>query len=250
MKIALLGDVHANLPALLAVLEHARSQEVSALWNIGDFLGYGAFPNEVIHALRTAGAVSILGNYDVKVLIFPEKERKWRISKRAEKVLAFEWAYHNLSPENRLYLQTLPRQRRMQVAGWRILLTHASPDSDEEHLTPETPVDRLTQLAHLAATDIIVCGHSHRPFARWVENTLFINTGSVGRPDDGDPRASYAILHVEPQAVHVQHYRLEYDLASAVAGLRRQGLPEAFAQMILQGVDLDTILRESRKQSQ
>lgn len=249
MKIALLGDVHANLPALLAVLEHARSQEVSALWNIGDFLGYGAFPNEVIHVLRAAGAVSILGNYDTKVLRFPEKEHKWRKSKRAEKVLAFQWAYQNLSPENRLYLQSLPRQLLMQASGWRILLTHASPASDEEHLTPETPQERLIQLARLAATDIIVCGHSHRPFARWAGNSLFINTGSVGRPDDGDPRASYAILHVEAQAVHAEHYRLEYDLASAVAGLRRQGLPEAFAQMILHGVDLDTVLQESRKES-
>ncbi len=73
MKIALLGDVHANLPALESVLAHARLQNVSAIWNTGDFLGYGAYPNEVVEALQQAGAISILGNYDLKVLRFKEQ---------------------------------------------------------------------------------------------------------------------------------------------------------------------------------
>ncbi len=252
MKIALLGDVHANLPALQAVLQHAHAQGAAAIWNIGDFLGYGAFPNEVIHVLRTAGAISILGNYDQKVLRFPEKERKWRKSKQADKYLAFQWAHQNLTMENRRYLQSLPEQLYLEVAGWRVLLTHGSPTSNEEHLTPHTPEKRLLQLAQIAAADIIVCGHSHQPFSRWVENVLFINTGSVGRPDDGDPRSCYAILHLNPAGAHresalqarrVQHYRLEYDIDSAVAALRAQGLPEAFAQMIQRGVDLETILK-------
>ena len=78
-----------------------------------------------------------------------------------------------------------------------------------------------------------------------VENILFINPGSVGRPDDGDPRACYAILEAAQAELHVQHYRLEYDLARAVSAIRENGLPEAFAQMILKGHDLDTILQEN-----
>ncbi len=64
MKIALLGDVHANLPALESVLDHARSQGADAIWNTGDFLGYGAFPNQVVEQLQRAEAISILGNYE------------------------------------------------------------------------------------------------------------------------------------------------------------------------------------------
>ena len=244
MKIALLGDVHANLPALDSVLAHARTQNVSAIWNTGDFLGYGAFPNEVVVRLQKAGAISILGNYDLKVLGFKEKDKKWRKSKRVEKYLAFQWAYQNLSRENRRYLKSLPEQRQLEVAGKSVLLTHASPASNEEPLDPATPEERLRELARLAGTDVVICGHSHQPFVRAVENTLFINTGSVGRPDDGDPRACYAILEVAQAELHVQHYRLEYDLARAVSGIHENGLPEAFAQMILKGRDLDTILQE------
>jgi putative phosphoesterase len=244
LKIALLGDVHANLPALDSVLEHARSQDVSAIWNTGDFLGYGAFPNEVVESLQKAGAISILGNYDLKVLNFKEKDKKWRKSKRAEKYLAFQWAYQNLSRENRRYLKSLPEERRLEVAGKSVLLTHASPESNEEPLEPDTPEERLAYLARIAGTDVIIFGHSHQAFTRNVTNVLFINPGSVGRPDDGDPRACYAILETDRAELHVQHYRLEYDLDRAVSGIRENDLPEAFAQMILKGCDLDTILQE------
>ena len=89
---------------------------------------------------------------------------------------------------------------------------------------------------------MIICGHSHRPFVRQVDGVWFINTGSVGRPDDGDPRACYAILEIDSESIQVQHYRLEYDVERAVAAIRENELPEAFAQMLLQGRDLDTVL--------
>jgi putative phosphoesterase len=246
VKIALLGDVHANLPALESVLDHARSQGADAIWNTGDFLGYGAFPNQVVERLQRAEAISILGNYDLKVLNFKEKDKKWRKSKRPEKYLAFQWAYENLSRENRRYLKSLPEQRRLELSGKSILLTHASPASNEEPLEPDTPHERLNELRRLAKADVVICGHSHQAFVRSVENTLFINPGSVGRPDDGDPRACYAILEATEVGMLVQHYRLGYDLPRAAAAIRENGLPEAFAQMILLGYDLDTILLEEK----
>lgn len=244
MRIALLGDVHANLPALEAVLSHARQNASDMIWNTGDFVGYGAFPNEGIEVLRKAGALSIVGNYDLKVVNFPRKKPKWRKSKRTEKYLAFKWAFKNLKPKNRRYLANLPQELRLELEGRRFLITHGSPASNEEHLTPETPWSRLKQLSELAQADVIVCGHSHQPFARLVGETWFINTGSVGRPGDGDPRACYAILDISPDHFWVQHYRVEYDIARAAAAVRQSGLPEAFAQMILQGYDLETILEE------
>ena len=245
LKIALLGDVHANLPALETVLAHAQLQGASTIWNIGDFLGYGAFPNEVVQRLRDDEALSILGNYDIKVLRFKSKGKKWRRNKLPEKYLAFQWAHDNLSKENRRYLKTLPEERRLEVAGRRVLITHGIPVSNEEHLLPDTPEARLRELAGLAQAEIIICGHSHRPFVRTAEGVVFINTGSVGRPDDGDPRSCYAMLEVSQGVFNVQHFRLEYDVARAVAALRESGLPEAFTQMIEQGYDLDTILNKS-----
>jgi putative phosphoesterase len=241
MKVALIGDVHANLPALETVLAHARAQRVEATWNVGDFVGYGAFPEEVVQRLRREGALSILGNYDLKVLKFVRKKRKWRKSKHPDKFLAFQWAYEHLSKKSLAYLRALPEEIRLEIAGYQVLLTHGSPASNEEHLTPTTPESRLRELTGVAQADLIICGHSHQPFVRRVDGVWFINTGSVGRPDDGDPRACYAILELDREGVRVQHHRLAYDVARAVAAIRAHGLPEAFAQMMLQGRPLDAV---------
>lgn len=244
-KIALLGDVHANLPALEAVLEHAHQNGVETIWNVGDFVGYGPFPDEVVKRLKKENALSIVGNYDLKVLRFKKKKKKWRKSKHPYKFLAFQWARENLSKKSRQYLRSLPQERRLRVEGWRILLTHGSPASGAEHLTPDTPKKRLRKLARKADVDAIICGHSHQPFVREVDGVRFVNTGSVGRPDDGDPRACYAILYLGPKRFQVYHYRVEYDVERAVAAIRKRELPEAFAQMVLRGRALDVVLQTS-----
>ncbi len=241
-KIALIGDVHANLPALETVLEHAHAQEIDAIWNVGDFVGYGAFPDQVVKRLRDEDAVSILGNYDIKVLKFKDKKKKWRKKKKREKYLSFKWAYHQLSKKSRKYLRFLSQEVRMKVKGRRILLTHGSPESKSEHLTPDTSDKRLHKLAKKAKADVVICGHSHQPFVRQARDTWFINTGSVGRPDDGDPRTCYAILQIGSKTFQIDHYRLEYDVERAVAAIRENDLPEAFAQMLLLGRDLNTVL--------
>ena len=241
MKVALIGDVHGNLPALEAALAHAAQQHVEAIWNIGDFVGYGAFPDEVVRRLKQENAVSIVGNYDLKALQVEQKQDALR-RKRPDKQLAFRWAYEHLSPESRAYLSSLPQEVRLQVEGKHILLTHGSPTSSDEHLTPETPLPHLRKLAQMAQADVVICGHSHQPFARKVAGVWFINTGSVGRPDDGDPRACYAILHIGPRFFRLRHHRVEYDVGRAAAAIRENKLPEAFAQMILQGRNLDAVM--------
>ena len=240
-RIGLIGDVHANLPALLAVLDHAEQQGAAAFWNTGDFLGYGAFPNAVIDVLRRREVLSVIGNYDRKVLKFKRKADKWRRTKRPEKFLAFKWAYERLSDENRVYLQTLSRQVRLKLEGHRIVLVHGSPASIKEHLLPETPRARLRELGEASDADLVICGHSHRPFVRKAGDVWFVNTGSVGRPEDGDPRATYALLQINATSFQVHHFRVAYDVERAVAAIRRQRLPEAFAQMVLQARDLDTV---------
>jgi putative phosphoesterase len=241
----LIGDVHANLPALEAVLEDAHRQEVEAIWNVGDFVGYGAFPNQVIERLRDEEAVSIAGNYDLKVLRFKKKRKKWRKRKQSQKFLAFQWARHTLTKRSREYLGSLPTERELQVDGLRILLTHGSPASEKEHLAPDTPEERLRELASMVEANVVICGHSHLPFARRVDGVHFINTGSVGRPDDGDPRACYAVLQVGDGSdgdVQLRHHRVAYDVVGAVAAIRGHGLPESFAQMMIQGRALDDVM--------
>ncbi len=252
MKVALIADIHANLPALQAVLAHARKRKVKAIWNAGDFVGYGPFPDEVVRRMRTEKALSIAGNYDLKVLRADRPQRAK--DKDPEKRYAFKWALDNLSPESREYLAALPKELRMDAAGWRVLITHGSPESNKEHLTPETPKSRLRRLARKAKADLIVCGHSHVPFARRIGQHWFVNPGSVGRPDDGNPQASYAVAELRrvtdesseesrAAALTVRHYRVPYDAVRTAERIRQLGLPESFARMVLQGRSLDGVQR-------
>ena len=242
MRIGLIADVHANLPALEAVLADYAARGIETIWNLGDFVGYGAFPEEVVQLLSQKAAINIIGNYDLKVLQFPQKSKKWRYSKHPIKYLAFQWAYENLSQTARDYLSELPEEVRLEVEGWSILLTHASPYSNEEPITLQTPRKRFIELAKMAKADIVLFGHSHQPFSLKVDKVWFINPGSVGRPDDGDPRASFAVLQIEPGLITCEHYRIEYDLEKATSRIMELNLPEAFAEMVIQGYSLDAIL--------
>lgn len=238
MKVALIGDMHANLPALEAVLEHVRQHGAEAIWNIGDFVGYGPFPEEVVNLLRSQPVVSIVGNYDTAVVKFGKGAKK---KKHPAKAFAHQWAYEHLSKESLRYLESLPEQIRLEVEDRRVLLTHGSPQSPDEHLTPDTPQERLGDLAEMAQADIVICGHSHQPFVRRADGVWFINTGSVGRPDDGDPRACYAMMEITQRKLQVRHYRIDYDLQRTVDAMRKNHLPEAFIQMIVQGRALDEV---------
>jgi putative phosphoesterase len=255
-RIALLGDVHANLPALEAVLSHAQLEGVEGYLNIGDFVGYGPFPNQVVKHIRKLEMISIIGNYDLKVLDFPKKKKKWKKKKNSLKWYAFKWAYEHLSKKSRRYLRSLPGEKLLEISGMKVLLVHGSPTSNEELLTPDTPRQRLWELNQVVidkygeAVKAVIFGHSHQAFTELVDKTWFVNTGSVGRPDDGDPRAAYAILEIQSPSIEISHYRVEYDVAKSVNAIRNEGLPEAFAQMLIEGRDLETILQAQPELSQ
>lgn len=249
MDVALIGDIHGNLPALEAVLAHARQEGATAVWNVGDLIGYGPFPEGVVQRLREESVLSTIGKTDLRVLRFKKKRDKWRKSKPLEEYLALEFAYDNLSKSSRKYLRFLSEELRMRVQGRRVLVTYASLGSSKWLLVPNAPDKQLRQVADEVKADVIVCGCSHRPFVASTdsvegETTWFINPGSVGLPEDGDPRSSYAMLRFQPEAIHVTHHRIEYDIERVVAAVREYKLPDTLAQMFIEGRGLVTILDE------
>lgn len=242
MRIAVISDVHANLPALEAVLADAANQHVEGIWNLGDFVGYGPWPEEVVRRLRRSHALHLRGNYDRKVLSFPDNRKKWRKKKDPRKFLAFQYAYEGLSIASRDFLASLPSELRLPCRGREVLLTHGSPASDSEALTSDTSVGHLASLAERAEADVVCCGHSHEPFVREAGGTLFINPGSVGRPEGSDPRTVYALVEFGESELVVRHRRLEYDVLRTVRHLRQAGMPEDFARMLTKGCNLDELL--------
>jgi putative phosphoesterase len=233
MRIALISDIHANLQALSAVLEEMEHQKLDAVWNLGDLVGFGAYPNEVTKILRRGEVWSISGNIDKAVIGVKKIEKNPELEKPSPDMWkAVSWTYHQLTPKNRDYIKGLPKKMRIRANGMKIMGVHASPDSKEESLRPDTPESRFKELAALVKSDIVLIGHSHFPFANQVDGVWFVNPGSVGRPLDGDPRASYAVLELRKKSITVEHYRVEYDVAGAAAAIREFGLPDFYARML------------------
>jgi putative phosphoesterase len=230
MRLAIFGDIHGNVPALDAVLTDIRRQNVDAIYCLGDLVGYGAFPNDVIERIRDARIPTIMGNYDDGVgfdrdecgCAYREPDEK----KRGDRSL--EWTKARVTADNKAFLRTLLPELRLEADGHRVLLVHGSPRRINEYLFEDRPVSSFQRLAASSHADIIVYGHTHKPYTKHVNDVWFVNAGSVGKPKDGDWRACYAVL--QPGAPNpVEFVRLEYDIATITRAIRATDLPHEFA---------------------
>jgi len=238
-KILVMGDIHANFPALKAIQSRVREEKFHRIVNTGDFTVYGTFPNEVVRWFRKRkSACCIVGNTDKRVLdILAGKELNK--PKMEEKRIMYFWTCKHLLPENVLYLKSLPDQADFTVDNVRIGLLHGDFDGKEEALRPDSPENRFRELASGYPYRVHVVGHTHVPFHRIVDGVHFLNPGSVGRPFDGDPRSSFAVLTVSSGGVTVEHFRIPYSVEKVVTGLKNNGLPDIYGKMYRTGRKLN-----------
>ncbi|MCC7002527.1 MAG: metallophosphoesterase family protein [Gemmatimonadaceae bacterium] len=245
-QLALLSDVHANLHALDAVLaDIAARPGLAGTYHLGDLVGYHAFPNEVTARLRSAGIAGVAGNYDSTVAMH-YKHCGCRSENPRQEELAhqsFAWTLDAVTAETRATLAALPfrldvRPLGGHVAGPTVILLHATPTSNLVYVTEDRSDEFLRKMAQQAgasAGDVIAFGHTHKPWHRLVDDVLFVNTGSVGRPKDGDPRAGWTLLTLGDGAPRAEQVRVDYDIDAACAAVAAAGLPEEFAQSLRTG---------------
>ncbi|OHB76318.1 MAG: hypothetical protein A2Z25_24240 [Planctomycetes bacterium RBG_16_55_9] len=249
MIVALISDIHGNLPALASVLKDAGKAKAKQIWCLGDLVGYVPFPNECIEWVRKKASASIAGNYDQKVIAFKQKRSEWKKTKRPAKFDAFEWNSRHLNSRSRRYLESLPENVRLKTGRFNVLLTHGSPESIDEPILPETPQQRLLELGKIAGADVIVMGHTHRFMNRKVGDQWFINPGSVGLPAKSDMRASYALLDISQDKIEVTERKVQYDLSKVLKGLQEANLTGTLAKMIRieYGIDLKDHIKPACK---
>ncbi|QLH74698.1 MAG: CHAD domain-containing protein [Methanomassiliicoccales archaeon] len=207
--VAIISDIHGNLPALLAVLKDADEAGAVAVINAGDSVGPAPFNPEVIAELTGRGAISVIGNFDREMLAFKEGGSESKKVPRSKEVI-IKKIVRQLGRAECDWLLSLPERVLIDVGGKNVLVVHASPTSREEKVMPSTSKDRLKELAVAAKADVIITGHSHIPLDVEEAEARFINPGSVGRQVDGDPRASYTIWY--PKEGVVKMRRTAYPL--------------------------------------
>ncbi len=233
MRIAIISDIHGNLPALEAVLVDVAEQRPDAVYCLGDLVGYGASPNEVTECIQAQGIPTIMGNYDDGVG-FDRDECGCAYRDPIDEALgdrSLAWTKAHTTPENKAFLRTLLKEMRFEADDKRVLLVHGSPRKMNEYLFEDRPISSFQRLAASSNADIIAFGHTHKPYQKTVDGVLFVNAGSVGKPKDLDWRACYVIL--EGSAVTFR--RVSYDVAKATAAIRGTDLPHEFAMDIETG---------------
>lgn len=243
MRFALISDIHANLPALTAVVDAIASRPgVAATYHLGDLVGYAPWPNETVELIRVAKIEGIAGNYDSTVgTDYKHCGCRYEDPRQEElSHLSFEWTKRHVSPQTKRYLVSLPFRLDLKplgghASGPTVILVHGTPTLNTVYWTEDRPDSFCLQMAKMAgakAGDVICVGHTHKPWHRAIDGIHFVNTGSVGRPKDGDWRAGYVLLDVSEGEPHVEMVRVEYNIEGAMRGIRESELPDDFAEYL------------------
>ncbi len=246
MRFALISDIHANVHALQAVLDDISSRGlVERTYHLGDLVGYAAYPNETVDLIRSFRIPGVAGNYDSTVATdYPhcgckyEDEAQERLSH-----LSYDWTRRHTRPSTRDALGGLPfrmdlRPHGGHKPGAKLVLVHGAPTLNTLYWHADRTDGFCRKMADTAGArpgDLIAFGHTHVPWFREVDGIRYLNTGSVGRPKDGDWRAGYAIVDMSGEQPEVEHVRIAYDLDAACEGIRRSTLPDFFADYLATG---------------
>jgi predicted phosphodiesterase len=246
MRYALISDIHANLPALRAVLEDLDRRKLPGVYHLGDLVGYAPWPDETVAMIASRAIPGVAGNYDSTVAA-NYKHCGCRYEDPHQEELShqsFAWTRDHVSPHTKAWLGALPFRIDLlpdggHQAGPRVVLVHGTPTLNTLYWSADRSDEfclKMAAHAGLKSGDVIAFGHTHLPWHREIAGMHFVNTGSVGRPKDGDWRAGYVLLDVEAGTrPNVQFVRVEYDLDEAMRGIRSSELPDGFADFLAAG---------------
>jgi putative phosphoesterase len=220
MTVALISDIHANKPALDAVLDDLP--DVDAFVNAGDVVGYNPYPRECVNAVRELDAATVQGNHDRAVA----GDASFGFHSTAGR--AVEWTERHVGDETVNWLGDLPQERETVFGDVRVKVVHGAPGAPDRYTYPRDFSPSL-----LGDEDVLVLGHTHVQAKQEYDDAVVVNPGSVGQPRDGDPRAGYALLNEDEGSVELR--RVEYPVSQVQDEIRRAGLPESLAERLQEG---------------
>ncbi|MEO6294799.1 MAG: metallophosphoesterase family protein [Candidatus Limnocylindria bacterium] len=225
MRIAVMGDIHANLPALRAVIDDVARIGADAIYCVGDVVGRGPHPNEVVDELRRLEIPTVQGNWDEAIGMDREQTgAAWATGEsEGEGNASMRWSAETLTEENKAWLRQLPQTMRLTLDGRSVFLFHCSPLKASEYLWAARPSRVLARIASDEADDLFCFGHTHEAFHRVVGQAHFVACGSVGCGTDGDARARYAVIYIGEPDIAVGFRSVDYDHVGVVRDMAAVG---------------------------
>lgn len=236
MKIGLISDIHGNLLALKEVLKDIESKNIHEIYCLGDLVGYGPCPNEVINMIKERDIPTVQGNYDEKVTKDFDRtsSKNNQIDSLTIKEQILLWTQDNISIENMKWLESLSEKIEFEVEGKKVLLVHGSPRKNNEYLYEDST--ELNEIGDIIDVDIMACGHTHTAYHKVVNGIHMINPGTVGRPKSGKPNITYMILNITEQNIDTEIVELEYDYETVARAIEDSDLPSEMAEKIRKGI--------------
>ncbi|EKQ55990.1 MULTISPECIES: metallophosphoesterase family protein [unclassified Clostridium] len=232
MKIAVISDIHANVYALITLLEDIDDEKVDTIICLGDLVGYGPHPNEVISMVRRRHILCIKGNYDNSVV---DNEYSY-IRETYINSFSLPWTVNELREENRMFLDNLPSTITLNIAGKKLLFVHGSPNKINEYLLKDE--NNTLDIMNSLNADVLVCAHTHIPGIKEFGNKVYINSGSVGKPKIGRPNITYSILNFTKEGgMKVQVKEIPYPFKRIVKDMTMLNFPKELIQSFEDGIE-------------
>jgi len=242
MKVAFIADLHSNLEALNSVLADIEKRGISDVYCLGDLVGYGPNPNEVVEIIVEKNIPTVCGNYDDAVGY--EKDscgcsyNPGRETEVGDESL--RWTIQNTKRENKEFLRSLPHRLSIEIENVKVLLVHGSPMNYLlEYVRPTTSAERLRLLLKNVVEDIVVNGHTHLVMARHMFGKTVLNPGSVGRTKNGRAGATYLILNNDDSVYWYEFVFVEYDVKKTIEKIVNAKLPVELATVLALGQTFD-----------
>jgi putative phosphoesterase len=235
-RVAVITDIHGNLPALEACLAAIDAIRVDEIYCGGDLVGYGPHPNEVCELIEEQGIPTIYGNYDWAIGRDLDDCGCAYITQHDRELgqQSVAWTRAHTNQRSKDFMRGLPFDLRFPLGDQDVHLVHGSPRKVNEYLFEDKPVSLYERLAKAEDAQVLVFGHTHKPWIREYGGVLFVNCGSVGKPKDGDPRAAFAILEADehgPVTASIQ--RVPYDAEAVAREVAAVGLPGEYAKKLV-----------------
>ncbi|MEM3400183.1 MAG: YfcE family phosphodiesterase [Candidatus Micrarchaeia archaeon] len=221
--IAVISDVHANLPALEAVLKRIEKLNVKRIFCAGDVVGYYPFPDECVEKIVEKSIECVMGNHDYAVLT---GDTRWFNETAA---YAIDFTRRIMGRKN--FIAGMKQSFEIEIYGKLVGVFHGSPRNPLfEYVFPETRKERLSEM--VGGYDALILGHTHIPMHVEAGKKIVVNPGSVGQPRDGDARASFITID---ENWRVKNYRVGYKVEKTVEAVGRADLPPELGERLFFG---------------